>query len=132
MYNSQNRAKYLLQVHLIFSTKYRKQILTGTFGTDLKAKIANIASRGTLFSIEYLETDKDHVHILVSHAPNISISQIVRKLKSETAYWAWQHYRSYLKEQYWKSKQLWTPAYFACSIGNVSKERLAEYIQNQG
>lgn len=70
--------------------------------------------------------------MLILHEPNISVSQIVRKLKSESTHWAWEQYGDFLKSQYWKSKQLWTPAYFCCSIGSVSREILAEYIKNQG
>lgn len=130
-YNSKNRTKYLLQFHLIFSTKYRRNILGGDFGDALKDKMADI-SINSRFDIEQIEVDKDHIHMLVSHEPNISVSQIVRKLKSESTYWAWDIYGDLLKQQYWKSKQLWTPAYFCCSIGNVSKEKLTEYIRNQG
>lgn len=130
-YKSKNRSKYLLQFHLIFSTKYRKNILSNNFGSALKEEMRLISS-SSRFDIEYIEVDKDHIHMLVSHEPNISVSQIVRKLKSESTQWAWKNYESFLKQQYWKSKQLWTPAYFCCSIGNVSKEKLADYIKNQG
>jgi len=130
-YNSKNRAKYLLQFHLIFSTKYRKNILQGDFATDLKTKMIEI-SNSARFSIDYIEVDKDHIHMLICYEPNISVSQIVRRLKSESTHWAWSNYSEYLKRHYWTSKHLWTPAYFACTIGNVSREVLAEYIKNQG
>ena len=130
-YNSKNRTKYLLQFHLIFSTKYRRSILGGDFGKSLKVKMQDISTKSR-FAIEQIEVDKDHIHMLISHEPNISVSQIVRKLKSESTYWAWDVYGDLLKQQYWKSKQLWTPAYFCCSIGNISKEKLIEYIKNQG
>jgi putative transposase len=130
-YNSKNRSKYLLQFHLILSTKYRRNILTSNFGNELKERMI-VISNGARFTIDYVEVDKDHIHMLICHEPNISVSQVVRKLKSESTYWAWQNYSEYLKTVYWKSKHLWTPAYFACSIGNVSRETLAEYIKNQG
>ena len=130
-YNSKNRAKYLLQFHLIFSTKYRKNILSGKLGEVIKSKMIDI-SNGSRFEIEYIEVDKDHIHMLISHEPNISVSQVVRKLKAESTHWVWETHKDLLIKQYWKSKKLWTPAYFACSIGNVSKNQLAEYIKNQG
>jgi putative transposase len=130
-YNSRNRAKYLLQIHLIFSTKYRKKILTGQLAIDLKEKMIEI-SKSSRFEISHIESDIDHVHMLISYEPQISVSQIVRKLKSESTYWIWQNYESDLKQVYWKSKNLWTPAYFCCSIGNANSEKIAEYIKNQG
>lgn len=130
-YTSKNRAKYLLQIHLIFSTKYRKQILTGDIGEDIKQKMLDI-SNSSRFKITAIEVDKDHIHLLISHAPNISVSQIVRKLKSESTIYIWQKYKNYLQTKYWKSKQFWTSAYFVCSIGDANEATIKNYIANQG
>ena len=130
-YTSKNRAKYLLQIHLIFSTKYRKQILTGDIGEDIKQKMQDI-SKSSRFQITAVEVDKDYIHLLISHEPNISVSQIVRKLKSESTIYICQKYKNYLQTKYWKSKQFWTPAYFVCSIGNANETTIKNYIANQG
>lgn len=130
-YNSKSRTKYLLQVHLIFSTKYRKQILTGNLGEDIKQKMIDI-STNSRFKIKAIEVDEDHIHLLITYEPNISISQIVRKLKSESTVFIWKKYSTYLKLKYWKSKQFWTPAYFVCSVGNANEDTIKNYINNQG
>jgi putative transposase len=128
-YNSKNRVKYSLQVHIIFSTKYRKQMLE-PINKSLIEQAHNTAKTAR-FTIITCETDKDHIHFLISYEPNISISQIVRKLKSETTFHVWQLHGDYMK-QYYKKRTLWTPAYFACSVGNASAETIQEYINNQG
>jgi len=38
----------------------------------------------------------------------------------------------YLSKQFRKKKTFWSDGYFACSIGNVSKETIGKYIQSQG
>ena len=40
--------------------------------------------------------------------------------------------QTYLKKQFWKENTFWGDGYFACSIGQVSKETIEKYIQNQG
>ena len=37
-----------------------------------------------------------------------------------------------LAKFFWKEKTFWSDVYFSCSIGNVSKETIEKYIQNQG
>ena len=44
-YNTTSHSKYLLQCHLVFSTKYRKKILTGALSDDLKQIMYDIANK---------------------------------------------------------------------------------------
>ena len=84
------------------------------------------------YEIIQMETDKDHVHILLEYSPKISVSDIVRQLKQYSTYQMWNYHKEYLSNQYWKNKILWSDGYFACSIGQVSQEIIKKYIQNQG
>lgn len=86
MYKSKNHSKYSLKAHLVFATKYRRKLFENqTIVFELNRKINEIADRSN-FDIELMEVDKDHIHILVDYEPNISIVQIVRRLKQETQY----------------------------------------------
>ena len=78
--------------------------------------------------------DKDHIHILVQYSPTKSILEIVRHFKQISTYRIWRqnNNQTYLKKQFWKEKTFWGDGYFACSIGQVSKETIEKYIQNQG
>ena len=64
--------------------------------------------------------------------PTISISKIVKLIKSYTTYHIWRSYDDYLKTRYWADKTFWTDGYFACTVGNVSERILKKYIINQG
>ena len=57
---------------------------------------------------------------------------IVRKLKQQTTWKLWNKHKVYLKKQFWAENTFWSDGYFCCSIGNVSKEIIEKYIQNQG
>ena len=79
-----------------------------------------------------METDKDHVHILLEYNPKTSVSEIVKQLKQYSTYQMWKYYRDYLSKQYWEHQCLWSDGYFACSMERVSESTITEYIQNQG
>ena len=68
-------------------------------------------------------TSKNHSkYLLVVHLKQISTYRIWRQNNNNLD----------LSKQFWKEKIFWSDGYFACSIGNVSKETIEKYIQNQG
>ena len=130
-YNRHNRRKYSLKVHIVLVTKYRKQLLQGSIDDDVKQKILDIANtRGC--EIIAMETDKDHIHFLLSYDATDRVCDIVKIVKQETTYYLWQKYNSVLSKQYWKKKIFWSDGYFACSIGEVSSATIQKYIESQG
>ena len=130
-YNRHNRRKYSLKVHIVLVTKYRKQLLQGSIADDVKQKILDIANtRG--YEIIAMETDKDHIHFLLSYDATDRVCDIVKIVKQETTYYLWQKYNSVLSKQYWKKKIFWSDGYFACSIGEMSSATIQKYIESQG
>jgi putative transposase len=125
-------SKYSLKVHLIFVTKYRKQIFKSNKRADDVKQFLHDAVKKYGYVIIQMETDKDHVHMLLEYSPKVSVSDIVKQLKQYSTYQMWNYYEECLSKQYWKHKILWSDGYFACSIGQVSQEIIEKYIQNQG
>ena len=102
-YNRHNRRKYSLKVHIVLIGKYRKQLIIGSIADDVKQKILHIANtRG--YEIIAIETDKDHMHFLLSYDITDTVCDIVKIVKQETIYHLWQKYSSVLSRQYWKEK----------------------------
>ena len=130
-YYRHNRRKYSLKVHIVLVTKYRKQLLQGSIADDVKQKILDIANtRG--YEIIAMETDKGHMHFLISYDTTDMVCDIVKIVKQETTYYLWQKYGSFLSKQYWKKRIFWSDGYFACSIGEVSSATIQKYIESQG
>ena len=130
-YNRHNRRKYSLKVHIVLVTKYRKKLLKGSIADDVKQNIFDIANtRG--YEIIAMETDKDHMHFLISYDTMDRVCDIVKIVKQETTYYLWQKYGSFLSKQYWKKRIFWSDGYFACSIGEVSSATIQKYIESQG
>ena len=88
-YHRHHRRKYSLKVHIVLVTKYRKQLLKGSIADDVKQKIFDIANtRG--YEIIAMETDKDHMHFLISYDTTDRVCDIVKIVKQETTYYLWQ------------------------------------------
>lgn len=131
-YTTRNHSKYCLMVHLIFVCKYRKRSLD-RLGVDVKSIMYTIAEEND-FGIIRMETDKDHIHMLIEYNPIQSILDIFRLLKQISTYRIWRNNSNiqYLNKNFWKENTFWSDGYFACSIGQVSKGVIEKYIQTQG
>lgn len=122
--------KYNLFCYLIFSTKYRRKLFINSKLNSYLKILLNYKFKG--FKIIISETDKDHMHFMISYEPEISISKIVQQLKLYTTFHLWKQFEYILKQYYWKDKVVWTKGYFVCSIGNSNRETIQNYINNQG
>lgn len=129
-YEHKNHSKFLLMYYIIFVCKCWKKILE-PISIELKQTIHSIEEESD-FEVLEMETDNDHIHLLIRSEPKISVLVIVRKLKQETTNRMWKSQGNYLKRFYWGERTLWSDGYFVSTIGNVSKEIAENYIRNQG
>ena len=86
-YNRHNRRKYSLKVHMVSATDYRKRSLKDYIADDVKQKIFDIANIYG-YEIIAMETDKDHMHFLLSYDTIDRVCDIVRIVKQETTYYS--------------------------------------------
>lgn len=123
--------KNLLMVHLIFVTKYRKKLLYGDLKEDIKKWIFDTSVKNRWY-VKRMETDRDHIHILLQYNPADSVRKIVAKLKQCSTFYAWKKYDVIFSRCYWKEHTLWSDGYFAASVGQVSQKTIEHYIETQG
>lgn len=132
-YHTKKRCKYMIKLHIIFVTKYRKSIIVDEIDEDMKQIIFEISQlEDSLFSIDSMETDKDHVHMLVDIDPTVSASSIVGRIKQMSTDRIWKKHSVELKKIYWKENTFWSDGYFVCSTGDASLETIKKYIEEQG
>lgn len=131
-YECFSHAKTKLRYHIIFSTKYRKKCLNQIH--DDVINVMHLAEQKTkTFHIELMKLYKDHIHFLIKINPSECISNVVQHLKQFSTYSLWKMHNQYLKQFYWSGKHhLWTRGYFCSTIGEVSEEKIKQYIENQG
>ncbi len=127
---SKNHCKFNIKYHFIFVVKYRKNIISDEISNTIKAICKQIENKSD-FSIDILETDKNHIHLLVNSSPKLSPLMIVRKLKQETTFQLWKKYFMFLSKHFWKEKTFWNDGYFICTTGEISTKNIYNYIKNQ-
>lgn len=132
IYKSTSHAKHLLQYHVIFVCKYRLKLFQNSKFDNLIKSLLMRCCDNSKWLLHYVESDKDHIHLLIETKPNTNISKVVNKLKSYTTYHAWRNSSIYLNKFLWSTKSIWTRGYFVATVGNVSADTVAEYIKNQG
>ena len=98
-YNRHNRRKYSLKVHIVLVTKYRKQLLKSSIADDVKQKIYDIYNSKD-YEIIAMETDKDHIHFLISYDTTDRVCDMVKLIKQQTTYYLWSKYPNFLSKQY--------------------------------
>ena len=130
-YISRNHSKFLLMFHVIFVCKYRRKLLVGGIGDDMKRILCKVAEESD-FDIDIAESDKDHIHLLVSAPPKLSPLSIVRRLKQVSTRRIYELHGSSLRKVFYREHTFWSDGYFVSSIGNVSQETVKKYIENQG
>jgi putative transposase len=119
---------FLIHLHIVWITKYRKKILEGDIALKVREIIREICSKN---SVEILRgaVSKDHVHLFVSIPPKIAISKLVQQLKGKSSHILMMTFPS-LQKQYWE-RHMWARGYFCCSSGNVTDDVIQNYIENQ-
>lgn len=130
-YHHGSHSKYLLQCHLVFATKYRKRILSGQLDDDLKQIMLDISNEKGI-TIVAMETDLDHIHLMVDYSPTKSVLEMVNNFKSISTFRIYKKHRAFLKGHFWKENTLFSDGYFVCSVGEASPEAIKKYIETQG
>ena len=120
---------YDFNFHLVFVTKYRKKVFTNDkLRSEMKDFLQSIAYKKGVH-VEHLEVMPDHVHMLISFQPDIAPASIVKSLKGTSAR-LWFKVHPETKAKLWNG-HLWSPSYFMSTVGNVSKDIVAKYIEDQ-
>ena len=124
------RSKHRLEYHIVLTTKYRKKCLTTI---EDKVKESFFRTSDSKLRVSEVGIVQDHVHVVVSVHPSLSVSSVVSRLKQLTTYWLWSVEGESLSNYYWGSKKiLWSSGYFAESIGRVSRDTILDYVRGQG
>lgn len=118
-----------IHLHLVWTTKYREALLRGPVADRVREIIRQICREEDV-QIMKGHVSKDHVHVMVSIRPQVTISRLVRGLKGKSSYVLFGEF-DHLRQQFW-GRHFWARGYFCCSSGNVTDEVVKAYIENQG
>ena len=119
---------YSIQYHLVWCVKYRHDILHGEIDADVKALLRKIAVDNDILIIE-MESDKDHIHLLIDCKPQHVIPSIVKAFKGVSARLLFKKHPE-LKQRLWGG-HLWNPSYFVATVSEHTEEQIRSYIKSQ-
>lgn len=119
---------YSIQYHLVWCVKYRHDILIGQVDADVKELLKQIAFDNDIKIVE-MESDKDHIHLLIECKPQHYIPNFVKAFKGVSARFLFKKHPE-LKKQLWGG-HLWNPSYFVATVSENTEEQIRKYIQSQ-
>ena len=124
-YRKSIHSVFNIEIHIVWITKYRYKILKEEVATRTRDLIRRICTEENAEILSGV-VSQDHVHVLVSIDPSLSVSKLVQYLKGKTSRKLQQEF-PHLRKRYW-GQHLWARGYFAVSTGNVSSKMVKEYI----
>lgn len=124
-YNASSHSTYNVAYHIVFSPKYRYNLVRYRAAERLKTLFLQAASHLGII-IQAMEVMPDHVHLFIIARPTISIPQILQYLKGYSSYFMRKEF-TYLR----RYPSLWTRSYFVETVGHILEKTVVNYIQNQ-
>jgi putative transposase len=126
MYRRERHSVTDLKAHLVCLTKYRDETFCEQELALIEKVFHDVAKKMNMQILE-INAEKEHLHALIEYPPKLSVSKIVNALKGVSS-------RRYGQAGFKKpqeGKALWSPSYFAVSVGGAPMDVLIEYIKNQ-
>ena len=125
--NSLAHSKWNCKYHIVFAPKYRRQVIYGKIYKDIGVILRKLCEQKGV-EIHEAEFCKDHVHMLVSIPPKISVAQFMGYLKGKSSLMIFDRHAN-LKYKY-GNRHFWCRGYYVDTVGR-NKKVIEEYIKNQ-
>ena len=124
---SSSHSKYRCQYHIVFAPKYRRKEIYGKLKKDIGEIIRKLCEQKGVEIIE-AEACKDHIHLLVSIPPYLSVAQFMGYLKGKSTLMIFDRHAN-LKYKY-GNRHFWCRGYYVDTVGR-NKKVIENYIKNQ-
>jgi REP-associated tyrosine transposase len=126
-YRTGPHTKYKIEYHFVWITKYRYQVLKGDVAVRTREIIRQIC---TNLEIEIIRgvVSGDHIHILISAPPQLSPSEIMRRIKGRSSSKLFEEFPN-IKKRYW-GRHFWARGYFCVTAGELTKEMIKAYLEH--
>ena len=125
--NSLSHSKWNCKYHIVFAPKYRRQVVYGKIKADVgKILIQLCEQKGVV--VHEAEACPDHIHMLVSIPPSLSVAQFMGYLKGKSSLMIFDRH-AHLKYKY-GNRHFWCRGYYVDTVGKNEK-KISEYVRNQ-
>ncbi len=127
-YRKLSHVVYRCEYHIVFVPKYRYRILTGALGESVERDIRTLCEWREVEVME-LSVQPDHVHLVCSVPPKLSISAFMGLLKGKLAIKIFRSHPKLKQKLYW-GNHFWARGYFVTTVG-VNEEMIRRYVRHQ-
>ena len=124
---SLSHSKWRCKYHIVFAPKYRRQIIYNKIKADV-GKILRLLSERKGVEILEAECCPDHIHMLVTIPPHLSVASFMGYLKSKSSLMIFDRHAN-LKYKY-GNRHFWCGGYYVDTVGKC-ENAIKEYIKNQ-
>ena len=125
--NSLSHTKYRCHYHIVFAPKYRRKVIYGKIKKDIGVMLRKLCEWKGVEIIE-AEACPDHIHMLETIPPKLSIAQFMGYIKGKSSIMIFDKYAN-LKYKY-GNRVFWCRGYYVDTVGK-NKTAIEEYIRNQ-
>lgn len=125
--NSLSHSKWRCQYHIVFAPKYRRKEVYGKIKSDIGQILRKLCEQKSVEIIE-AEACPDHIHMLVSIPPSLSVAQFMGFLKGKSSLMIFDRHAN-LKYKY-GNRHFWCRGYYVDTVGR-NKTAIAQYIKKQ-
>ena len=125
--NHSAHSTWRCQYHIVFAPKYRRKAIYGQLKVDIGYILRKLCEEKKVEIIE-AEACTDHIHMLVSIPPHLSVAQFMGYLKGKSTLMIFDRHAN-LKYKY-GSRHFWCRGYYVDTVGK-NKKAIEEYIRNQ-
>ena len=127
-YRKLSHVIYKCDYHIVWVPKYRFRVLKGEIKTLLEADIRMLCEWKRC-DIQEISIQEDHIHLVVSVPPKVSISELMGTLKGKLAIKLFKSYPKMKQKPYW-GNHFWARGYFVTTVG-VDEEVIKRYVKYQ-
>ena len=125
---SLSHTRWECKYHIVFIPKYRKKAIFGQIRKELGDVFRRLA-RQKESVIEEGHLMPDHVHMMISIPPKYAVSDVVGRIKGQTASMLRKKFE-WLDKVYWKENIVWSPGYFVATVG-LDEKMILNYVKYQ-
>lgn len=123
-----SHVQYDIEYHIVWTTKYRYRVIVGKIAERTRKLVIQSCNSMNVNIIKG-SIGREHIHLLVSCPPSLSVSKLVQQLKGKTSRTLQIEFKE-LRKRYW-GRHLWASGYFCRSVGTVTRNIIKDYIENQ-
>jgi len=124
---SLSHSKWNCKYHIVFAPKFRRREIYGKLKTDIGQILRKLCEQKKV-EISEAEACPDHIHMLLSIPPNLSVAQFMGYLKGKSSLMIFDRHAN-LKYKY-GNRHFWCRGYYVDTVGR-NKKAIEEYIKNQ-